>query len=40
MIRMLLAALLFFSPALFAADEIAASATDVHPLLLGGRGTG
>lgn len=35
MIRCLLLALLILSPPLFAADEIAASATDVHPLLLG-----
>lgn len=35
MIRILLLALLMFSAPLFAANEIAASATDVHPLLLG-----
>lgn len=35
MIRTLLVALLLFSSPLFAANEIAASATEVHPLLLG-----
>ena len=35
MIRTILVALLLFSSPLFAADEIAASATEVHPLLLG-----
>lgn len=35
MIRNLLIALLLLSPPLFAANEIAASATEVHPLLLG-----
>lgn len=35
MFRILLTALLLISPPLFAASEIAASATEVHPLLLG-----
>ncbi|MEP6882476.1 MAG: peroxiredoxin-like family protein [Dokdonella sp.] len=35
MIRIILASLLMFSSPLFAANEIAASATEVHPLLLG-----
>ena len=35
MIRIILASVLMFSSPLFAANEIAASATEVHPLLLG-----
>ncbi|HET9033944.1 MAG TPA: hypothetical protein VFN25_13700 [Dokdonella sp.] len=35
MFRYLLIALLLLSPPLFAAGEIAASAAEVHPLLLG-----
>ena len=37
MIRIMLSALLLFSSPLFAANEIAASATEVHPLLLGSK---